>query len=130
MEIRNLIEITPEIRKEAFGILMASKNLFELVNAQNGHVGMSLGTGKKEIIIYDRHEYGEGGEHDLGFYVHRFYDDGTYQLDFINEDTDEGRAFDEAFDKAFYPDEVDEDENEIDYSEDENEYVRAEESDE
>ena len=123
MEIRNLIEITPEIRKEAFGILMASKNLFELVNAQNGHVGMSLTTGRKEVTIYDRHEYGEGGEHDLGFYVHRFFDDGTYQLDFINEDTDEGREFDEEFNKAFYPDEVDEDENEIDYSEDEDEYI-------
>lgn len=123
MEISNLIEITPEIRKEVFGILMASKNLFELVNAQGGHVGMSLCTHCKEITIYDRHEYGEGGEHDLGFYVHRFFDDGTYQLDFINEDTDEGRAFDEEFNKAFYPDEVDENENEIDYSEDENEYI-------
>lgn len=128
MEIRNLIEITPEIRKEAFGILMASKNLFKLVNAQNGHVSMSLGTGKKEITIFDRHEYSEGGEDDLGFYVHRLFDDGTYQLDFINNDTEEGRAYDEAFNKEFYPDDVDENENEIDYSEDEDKYVREEDS--
>ena len=103
MEIKDLIEITPEIKKEAYDLLKASKRLHELLKEQGGgQFNMSIyKTLANELAIYDRREYSDDGEGtDLGFYVHKFYSDGSYILDFIAEDNEEARAFDEAFNKA------------------------------
>ena len=104
MEIKNLIQITPEIKKEAYDLLRASERLHELLKEQGGgQFGMSIfNTSTNELTIYDRHEYSEDGEETiLGFYVHKFHPDGSYILDFIAEDNEEARAFDEAFNKAW-----------------------------
>lgn len=103
MEIKDLIEITPEIKKEAYDLLKASERLHELLKEQGGgQFGTSIFTmSTSELTIYDRREYSDDGEGtDLGFYVHKFYSDGSYILDFIAEDNEEARAFDEAFNKA------------------------------
>lgn len=104
MEIKDLIEITPEIKKEAYDLLRASERLHELLKEQGGgQFDMSIyNTSTNELTIYDRHEYSEDGEGTtLGFYVHKFRPDGSYILDFIAEDNEEARAFDEAFNKAW-----------------------------
>ena len=106
MEIKDLIEITPEIRKEAFGLLQACGRLKQLIKEQYGgaHFGISAVSNRlslDDLTIFDRHEYSKDGEgNDLGFYVHKFYSDGSYILDFIAEDNEEAQAFDEAFNKA------------------------------
>ena len=98
MEFKNLIEITPEIEIEAANLLKASQRLKELIG-DKGHFDMSTYKASTDhITIYDRHEYSRDGlGTDLGFFVHRIYTDGSVVLDFINEDNEEGRAFDEAF---------------------------------
>lgn len=104
MEIKGLINITPEIKKEAYDLLKASERLHELLKEQGGgQFDMSIfSTSTNELTIYDRHEYSEDGEGTtLGFYVHKFHPDGSYILDFIAEDNEEARAFDEAFNKAW-----------------------------
>jgi hypothetical protein len=104
MEIKNLIKITPEIKKEAYDLLKASKRLHEVLKEQGGgQFDMSIfNTSANELTIYDRHEYSEDGEGTtLGFYVHKFHPDGSYILDFIAEDNEEAQAFDEAFNKAW-----------------------------
>ena len=104
MEIKDLIEITPEIKKEAYDLLRASERLHELLKEQGaGQFNMDIfNASANELTIYDRREYSDDGEGiDLGFYVHKFYSDGSYILDFINEDNEEAQAFDEAFDKAW-----------------------------
>ena len=104
MEIKDLIEITPEIKKEAYNLLKASEKLHELLKEQGaGQFDMSIyNTSANKLTIYDRYEYSEDGEGTtLGFYVHKFHPDGSYILDFINEDNEEARAFDEAFNKAW-----------------------------
>lgn len=99
MELKNLIDITPEIKAEAQQLFESTQKLKGLIRGR-GHFELSAYSSTPNVItIYDRYEYSGDGEHVLGFYVHRLYDDGTYQLDFINEDTKEGRAFDEAFNK-------------------------------
>lgn len=108
MEIKNLIEITPEIKKEAYDLLKASKRLHELLKEQGGgQFGMSIfNTLANELTIYDRHEYSKDGEGtELGFYVHKFYSDGSYMFDFIAEDNKEAQAYDEEFNKTFFPEE-------------------------
>lgn len=106
MEIKDLIEITPEIRKEAFGLIQACNRLKQLIAEQyeQGHFDISVATSfdKDSLAIYDRHEYSKDGKgNDLGFFVHWFYSNGKYQLDFIAENNEEARAFDEAFNKAW-----------------------------
>ena len=103
MEIKDLIEITPEIKRGAYDLLKASEKLHELLKEQGaGQFGTSIFTNSSsELTIYDRREYSDDGEGtDLGFYVHKFYSDGSYILDFIAEDSEEAQAFDETFNKA------------------------------
>ena len=97
MEFKNLIEITPEIEGEARKLLEASQRLKELLGKH--HYDMSIYSSSNDhISIYDRHEYSRDGLGiDLGFFVHRIYKDGSVVLDFINEDSEEGIAFDKAF---------------------------------
>jgi hypothetical protein len=98
MEFKNLIDITPEIETEAANLLKASQRLKELIGDKR-HFDMSIAS-PDHITIYDRHEYSRDGlGTDLGFFVHRIYKDGSVVLDFINEDNEEGKAFDEAFNK-------------------------------
>ena len=100
MEFKNLIDITPEIETEAANLLKASQRLKELIGDKR-HFEMSTYSAIPDrITIFDRHEYSRDGlGTDLGFFVHRIYKDGSVVLDFINEDNEEGRAFDEAFNK-------------------------------
>ena len=105
MEIKDLIEITPEIRKEAFGLLQACRRLKQLIEEryERGHFLISVATSSDhdELSIFDRHEYSKDGEgNDLGFFVHKLYSDGEYKLDFVAEDSKEAQAFDEEFNKA------------------------------
>ena len=97
MEIKNLIEISPKIETEAANLLKASQRLKELLGKH--HFDMSIyNSGADHISIYDRHEYSRDGlGTDLGFFVYRIYKDGSVVLDFINEDNEEGIAFDKAF---------------------------------
>lgn len=100
MEIENLIEITPEIRKEAFDLIQVCERLKQFIKEQgkHGHFDISI-SNHSVLTIYDRYEYSKDGEdNNLGFFVHRFYPDGEYQLDFIAEENEEA----EAFRKAFY----------------------------
>ena len=99
MEFKNLIDITPKIEGEARKLLEASRRLKELLGKH--HFDMSIySSAADHISIYDRHEYSRDGlGTDLGFFVHRIYKDGSVVLDFINEDNEEGKAFDEAFNK-------------------------------
>ena len=106
MELKNLIDITPEIKKEAFGLLQACKRLKrleQLVEEQykDGHFDINAGMIHDKLVIYDRHEYSKDKKNsDLGFFVHRFYSDGKYQLGFIAEKSEEARAFNKAFNEA------------------------------
>ena len=97
MEFKNLIDITPEIEGEARKLLEASQKLKELLG--KSHFDMNIyNSNSSHISIYDRHEYSRDGlGTDLGFFVHRIYKDGSVVLDFINEDNEEGLAFDKAF---------------------------------
>lgn len=100
MEIKDLIEITPEIRKEAFGLMQACNRLEQLITEQygRGHFDMSIySTSRNDLTIFDRHEYSKDGEgNDLGFFVHKFYSNGKYQLDFVAEESEEAQALREA----------------------------------
>lgn len=105
MEIKDLIEITPEIRKEAFGLLQACRRLKQLIKEQyeDAHFGISVATSHDhdDLTIFDRHEYSKDGEgNDLGFFVHKLYSNGKYRLDFIAEESKEAQAFREAINKA------------------------------
>jgi hypothetical protein len=97
MEFKNLIDITPEIEGEARKLFEASQKLKKLLGKH--HFDISIySSAADHISIYDRHEYSRDGlGTDLGFFVHRIYKDGSVVLDFINEDNEEGKAFDEAF---------------------------------
>lgn len=99
MEFKNLIDITPEIEGEARKLLEAARKLQELLEDQNGHFDLTMySSAPSRITIFDRHEYSRDGlGTDLGFFVHRIYKDGSVVLDFINEDNEEGIAFDKAF---------------------------------
>ena len=106
MEIKDLIEITPEIRKEAFGLLRACGRLKQLIKEQyeDAHFGISVASSydHDDLTIFDRHEYSKDGEGNvLGFFVHKLYSNGKYRFDFIAEDNEEARAFDEDFNKAW-----------------------------
>ncbi len=105
MEIKNLIEITPEIRKEAFGLMLACERLKQLIKEQyeDAHFTISAAytLSPDDLTIFDRHEYSKDGEgNDLGFFVHKLYSNGKYRLDFVAEESKEAQAFSEAFDEA------------------------------
>jgi hypothetical protein len=106
MKIKGLIEITPEIRKEAFELLQACERLKRLIQEQyeDAHFGISAASNRlspDDLTIFDRHEYSKDGEgNDLGFFVHKFYSDGKYWLDFIPEESKEAQAFREAINEA------------------------------
>ena len=109
MEIKDLIQITPEIKKEAYDLLRASERLHELLKEQGGgHFSMSIfNTSTNELTIYDRHEYSEDGEgNDLGFFAHRFFADGEYKLNFIAEKNEEAQEFDRQFNEFMEGEEV------------------------
>jgi hypothetical protein len=97
MEFKNLIDITPEIEGEARKLFEASQKLKKLLGKH--HFDISIySSAADHISIYDRLEYSRDGlGTDLGFFVHRIYKDGSVVLDFINEDNEEGIAFDKAF---------------------------------
>ena len=97
MEFKNLIEITPEIEAEAKKLLEATESLKALLGKSHFDVSV-YSSSTDHISIFDRHEYSRDGlGTDLGFFVHRIYKDGSVVLDFINEDNEEGIAFDKAF---------------------------------
>ena len=106
MEIKDLIEITPEIRKEAFGLLQACGRLKQLIKEQYGDAHFTISAASNhlspdDLIIFDRHEYSKDGEgNDLGFFIHKLYSNGKYRLDFVAEESKEAQAFREAFDEA------------------------------
>ena len=105
MEIKDLIEITPEIRKEAFGLLQACGRLKQLIKEQyeDAHFGISVASSydHDDLTIFDRHEYSKDGEgNDLGFFVHKLYSNGKYRFDFIAEESEEAQALRETISKA------------------------------
>ena len=106
MEIKDLIEITPEIKKEVFELLQACEKLKRLIQEQykDAHFGISAASGRlspDDLTIFDRHEYSKDGEgNDLGFFVHKFYSDGKYRLDFIPEESKEAQALREAINET------------------------------
>ena len=98
MEFNNLIDITPEIEGEARKLLEASQRLKKLIGDKSHFEMSTYSASPDHITIYDRHEYSRDGlGTDLGFFVHRIYRDGSVVLDFINEDNEEGIAFDKVF---------------------------------
>lgn len=107
MEFKNLIDITPEIEQEAQKLLEASKRLKELIGSKGHFELTTYSSNQDRITIYDRHEYSRDGlGTDLGFFVHRIYKDDSVVLDFINEDNEEGIAFNKAFNEYMEKEEV------------------------
>lgn len=101
MEFKNLIDITPEIEGEARKLLEAARKLQELLEDQNGHFDLTMySSAPSRITIFDRHEYSRDGlGTDLGFFVHRIFNDGEVVLDFIPEENEEGQEFGRQFDE-------------------------------
>ena len=101
MEIKNLIEITPEIENTARELLEASEKLKKLVGMYYS-LDVSL-NGTDHINIYDRHEYSRDGlGTNLGFFTHRIFIDGKVILDFIPEDNADAQKFSTAFEKEYH----------------------------
>lgn len=101
MEFKNLIDITPEIEGEARKLLEASQRLQELLKKQNGHFDLTVySSAPSRVTIFDRHEYSRDGlGTDLGFFVHRIFNDGKVVLDFIPEENEEAQEFGRQFDE-------------------------------
>jgi hypothetical protein len=99
MEFKNLIDITPEIEGEARKLLEASQRLHELLKEQKGHFDLTVyNSAPSRVTIFDRHEYSRDGlGTDLGFFVHRIFNDGKVVLDFIPEENEEGQEFGRQF---------------------------------
>lgn len=97
MKISNLLEITPELKRNILWTLRTATMLENHLKGQHYDISIISG-GTTEITIFDRHEG------NLGFYVHRFKLDGSYDLDFINDGhTPEADMFEEAFDRKYHP---------------------------
>lgn len=97
MEISNLLEITPELKREILWTLRTAKTLENHLKGQSYSINVSSG-GAAKLIIYDRHE----GE--LGFYTHDFEVNGDYEFDFVNSgNTPESEMYKKAFLKEFNP---------------------------
>ena len=103
MEIKNLIEITPEIENAARELLEASEKLKELVG-NNMYYSLDVShNGTDHINIYDRHEYSRDGlGTNLGFFAHRIFVDGKVILDFIPEDNADAQKFSAEFEKEYH----------------------------
>lgn len=103
MEIRNLMEITPEIENAARELLEASEKLKKLVG-NNVYYSLDVShNGTDHINIYDRHEYSRDGlGTNLGFFAHRIFVDGKVILDFIPEDNADAQKFSTEFEKEFH----------------------------
>lgn len=97
MEISNLLEITPELKRNILWTLRTAKTLESHLKGQSYEIQVSSG-GTAKIIIFDRHE----GK--LGFYTHDFELNGDYEFDFINSGhTPESEMYEKAFLKEFNP---------------------------
>lgn len=102
MEIKNLIEITPEIENAARELLEASEKLKKLVGNMYYSLDISH-NGTDHINIYDRHEYSRDGlGTNLGFFAHRIFVDGKVILDFIPEDNADAQKFSTEFEKEYH----------------------------
>lgn len=103
MEIRNLMEITPEIENAARELLEASEKLKKLVG-NNVYYSLDVShNGTDHINIYDRHEYSRDGlGTNLGFFVHRIFVDGKVILDFIPEENEDAQKFSTEFEKEYH----------------------------
>ena len=99
MEFKNLIDITPEIEGEARKLLEAAQKLQDLLKEQKGHFDLAMyNSAPSRVTIYDRHEFSRDGlGTDLGFFVHRIFNDGKVVLDFVAEDNEEAQEFDRQF---------------------------------
>lgn len=105
MEIRNLMEITPEIENAARELLEASEKLKKLVG-NNVYYSLDIShNGTDHINIYDRHEYSRDGlGTNLGFFAHRIFVDGKVILDFIPEENEDAQIFSAEFEKEYHSD--------------------------
>lgn len=98
MEFKELIEITPEIEAEAKKLLEAARKLETLIGSKGRFDLATYTAAPNRITIFDRHEYSRDGlGHDLGFFVHRIFEDGSVVLDFIAEDNEEAQEFEREF---------------------------------
>jgi hypothetical protein len=107
MEIKNLLEITPEIEATAREIFKASEKLKKLIGSDNHYSIEVRLSGKDFINIFDRHEYSRDGlGKDYGFFLHKIFSDGKVLLDFVPEDTEEALKFDEEFEREFHAEDI------------------------
>lgn len=105
MKISNILEITPELKRDILWTLRTASILGNHLKGLNSanlggyyfHINIS-NKGHSYISIYDRQE----GE--LGYYTHEFREDGSYKFDFVKTArTPEAEMFDKAFTKEFNP---------------------------
>lgn len=97
MKISNLIEMTPELKRDILWTLRTAKMLENHLKGTLYSI-MIDSTGEATMTIYDRHEG------DFGFYTHDFKEDGSYKLDFVNNaHTPEADLYEKAFLKEFNP---------------------------
>lgn len=97
MKISNLIEMTPELKRNILWTLRTAKTLENHLKGTLYSI-MIDSTGEATMTIYDRHES------DFGFYTHDFKEDGSYKLDFVNTShTPEADLYEKAFLKEFNP---------------------------
>lgn len=97
MKISNLIEMTPELKRNILWTLRTAKTLENHLKGALYSI-MIDSTGEATMTIYDRHEG------DSGFYTHDFKEDGSYKLDFVNTShTPEADLYEKAFLKEFNP---------------------------
>ena len=97
MKISNLIEMTPELKRDILWTLRTAKTLENHLKGTLYSI-MIDSTGEATMTIYDRREG------DFGFYTHDFKEDGSYKLDFVNTShTPEADLYEKAFLKEFNP---------------------------
>lgn len=96
MEIKNILEITPEIKEEAVKLLNAANKLRTLLGDK--HFSLSFYSSDGKVTIFDRHEYSRDGlGTDLGFFTHHIYESGESDTDFVAENSAEAQEFDREF---------------------------------
>lgn len=102
MEIRNILEITPEIKDEAIKLLTSAKRLRELLGDRRFDLSFYTHPDGK-ITIIDRHEYSRDGlGTDLGFFTHHIYASGESDIDFVAENSAEAQEFDRQFNECLW----------------------------
>lgn len=103
MEIKNLIDITPEVERAAGELFEASEKLKELLGNNSFFTLDVTHNGTDHISIFDRRECSRDGlGTSLGFFIHRLYIDGTVRLDFLPEDNEDAKKFSENFEREFH----------------------------